>query len=162
MSKYLFAALLAGSLAGIIAAQAITGQKAETVKKEIMKIEDDKVAGLLKGGSEPVDWIRRYDADDIAQTNIDGSTPTKADVEAGLQPDVFKMHSMNQDGHRFRVYDNGNVAVVTYHALGVLERNGKVTPRESNFSDVWVKQNGAWIRVLHNEREIAKKASAAQ
>jgi hypothetical protein len=162
MKKYFFAALLSVSLAGIIAAQAITGQKAETVKKEIMKIEDDKVAGLLKGGSEPVDWIRRYDADDIAQTNIDGSTPTKAEVEAGLQPGVFKMHSMNQDGHNIRVYDNGNVAVLTYHALGVLERNGKVTPRESNFSDVWVKQNGAWIRVLHNEREITKRAPAAQ
>jgi hypothetical protein len=162
MKKYFLVALLAGSLAGIIAAQAITGQKAEAVKKEIMKIEDDKVAGLLKGGSEPVDWIRRYDADEIAQTNIDGSTPTKTEVEAGLQPDVFKMHSMNQDGHRFRVYDSGNVAVVTYHALGVLERNGKVTPRESNFSDVWVKQNGAWLRVLHVEREITKKAPAAQ
>jgi hypothetical protein len=162
MKKYFFAALLAASFAGIIAAQAITGQKAETVKKEIMKIEDEKVAGLLRGGSEPVDWIKQYDAEDIAQTNIDGSTPTKAEVEAGLQPGVFKMDSMKQDGHRIRVYDNGNVAVVTYHALGVLERNGKVTPRESNFSDVWVKQNGGWLRVLHIEREIAKKAAAAQ
>ena len=51
--------------------------------------------------------------------------------------------------------------MVTYHANGVLERNGKVTPRESNFSDVWVKQNGAWLRVLHEEREIAKPAVAA-
>lgn len=162
MKKYFFAALLSLLLAGIIAAQAITGQKAENVKKEIMKIEDEKVAGLLRGGSEPVDWIRRYDADDIAQTNIDGSTPTKAEIEAGLAPGFFKMDSMNQDGHNIRVYDNGNVAVVTYHALGVLERNGKVTPRESNFSDVWVKQNGAWLRVLHSEREITKKATAAQ
>ena len=162
MKKYLLAALLAGSLQGILAAQTVTGEKADTVKKEIMKIEDEKVAGLLRGGSEPVDWIKQYDAEDIAQTNIDGSTPTKAEVEAGLQPGVFKMDSMKQDGHRIRVYDNGNVAVVTYHALGVLERNGKVTPRESNFSDVWVKQNGGWLRVLHIEREIAKKAAAAQ
>jgi hypothetical protein len=69
---------------------------------------------------------------------------------------------MKQDGHRIRVYDNGNVAVVTYHALGELERSGKVTPRESTFSDVWVKRNGAWLRVLHIEREISKKAAAAQ
>jgi hypothetical protein len=162
MKKYFFTALLSLSLAGIISAQTITGQKAENVKKEIMKIEDEKVAGLLRGGSEPVDWIKQYDAEDIAQTNIDGSTPTKAEVEAGLQPGVFKMDSMKQDGHNIRVYDNGNVAVVTYHALGVLERNGKVTPRESNFSDVWVKQNGAWLRVLHVEREISKKAAVAK
>jgi Domain of unknown function (DUF4440) len=162
MRRICFAVLLAGWLPGMLAAQTVTGEKAEQVKKEIMKIEDEKVAGLLRGGSEPVDWIRQYDAEDVAQTNIDGSSPNKAEIEAGLQPGVFKMHSMKQDGHRFRVYDNGNVAVVTYHALGVLERNGKVTPRESNFSDVWVKQNGAWLRVLHAEREITKKPAAAQ
>jgi hypothetical protein len=160
MRKLLLATLLAVSLPGMIAAQAVTGEKAETAKKEILKIEDEKVTGLLRGGSEPVDWIKRYDAEDVAQTNIDGSSPTKAEIEAGLEPGVFKMHSMKQDGHRFRVYDNGNVAVVTYHALGVLERKGKVTPRESNFSDVWVKQNGAWLRVLHAEREIVKNAPA--
>ncbi|HEV7967858.1 MAG TPA: nuclear transport factor 2 family protein [Candidatus Acidoferrales bacterium] len=162
MRRVLLATVLTISAAGVLAAQAITGEKAEAVKKEIMKIEDEKVAGLLRGGSEPVDWIKQYDADDVAQTNIDASTPTKAEIEAGLEPGVFKMHSMKQDGHRFRVYDNGNVAVVTYHALGVLERNGKVTPRESNFSDVWVKQNGAWLRVLHAEREVTKKPAAAQ
>jgi len=162
MIKVLLSTLLGISLAGIAFAQAITGEKAEAARKEIMKIEDEKVAGLLRGGSEPVDWIRQYDAEEVAQTNIDGSSPSKAEIEAGLQPGVFKMHSMKQDGHRFRVYDNGNVAVVTYHALGVLERNGKVTPRESNFSDVWVKQNGAWLRVLHAEREISKKAAASQ
>jgi len=67
---------------------------------------------------------------------------------------------MKQDGHHFRVYDNGNVAVVTYHALGELERGGKITPRESNFSDVWVKQSGAWLRVLHIERELPHQGSA--
>jgi hypothetical protein len=162
MQKSVFVMFLALSFPGIGAAQAVTGEKAEAVKKEIMKIEDEKVAGLLRGGAEPVDWIRQYDAEDVAQTNIDGSSPNKAEIAAGLQPGVFKMHSMKQDGHRFRVYDNGNVAVVTYHALGVLERNGKVTPRESNFSDVWVKQNGAWLRVLHAEREVTKKPAVAQ
>ena len=162
MRRFLIAALAGISLAGMIAAQAITGAKAEEAKKEILKIEDEKVAGLLRGGSEPVDWIRQYDAEDIAQTNIDGSSPSKTEIEDGLQPGVFKMHSMKQDGHRFRIYDNGNVAVVTYHALGVLERKGKVTPRESNFSDVWVKQNSGWLRVLHAEREITKKPATAQ
>ena len=162
MRKGLLTIVLAISFAGTMGAQAITGEKAEQVKKEILKIEDEKVAGLLRGGSEPVDWIKQYDSEEIAQTNIDGSSPGKAEIEAGLQPGVFKMHSMKQDGHKFRVYDDGKVAVVTYHALGVLERNGKVTPRESNFSDVWVKQDGKWLRVLHAEREVAKKAAAQQ
>ena len=157
MRRIFFAALLAVSVAGGVSAQEITGAKADAVRKEIMQIEDEKVAGLLRGGSEPVDWIVKYDAEDIAQTNIDGSSPTKAQVEAGLQPGIFKMHSMKQDGHRIRVYDDGNVAVVTYHALGVIERNGKVANRENLFTDVWVKQKGAWLRVVHQERDMPKQ-----
>src|ERR1700682_1071261 len=105
MRNILLATLLTFSLPGMMSAQAISGEKAETVKKEILKIEDEKVAGLLRGGSEPVDWIKQYDAEDVAQTNIDGSSPTKTEIEAGLEPGVFKMYSMKQDGHRFRVYD---------------------------------------------------------
>ena len=157
MRNILFAMLLTVLYGGAVCAQEVTGAKAEAVKKEVMKIEYEKVAGLLRGGADPVDWIVKYDAEDIAQTNIDGSTPTKAQVEAGLQPGVFKMHSMKQDGHRIRVYDEGNVAVVTYHALGVIERNGKRANRESRFTDVWVKQKGAWLRVLHEERELPKQ-----
>jgi ketosteroid isomerase-like protein len=156
MRRIFFAFLLTVSFAGVVFAQEVTGAKAEAVKKEIMAIEDEKVAGLLRGGSEPVDWIVKYDAEDIAQTDVDGSTPNKAQIEAGLRPGVFKMHSMKQDGHHFRVYDNGNVAVVTYHALGVVERNGKPVNRENLFSDVWVKQKGAWLRVLHAERDMPK------
>ncbi len=157
MRRIFLAFFLIVSFAGVIFAQEVTGAKAEAVKKEIMAIEEEKVAGLLRGGSEPVDWIVKYDAEDIAQTNVDGSTPNKSQIEAGLQPGVFKMHSMKQDGHHFRVYDDGKVAVVTYHAKGVVERNGKAVDRENLFSDVWVKQNGSWLRVLHQERDMPKK-----
>ncbi|HEX3371780.1 MAG TPA: nuclear transport factor 2 family protein [Candidatus Acidoferrales bacterium] len=157
MRRIFFAFLLAFLIAGAVSAQEVTGPKAEAVKKEIMAIEEEKVAGLLRGGSEPVDWIVKYDAEDIAQTDVDGSTPNKSQIEAGLQPGVFKMHAMKQDGHHFRVYDDGKVAVVTYHAKGVVERNGKTVDRENLFSDVWVKQNGAWLRVLHAERDMPKK-----
>src|SRR5258706_10065809 len=143
MRGIFFAFLLTVSFAGVGFAQEVTGAKAQAVKKEIMAIEDEKVAGLLRGGSEPVDWIAKYDAENIAQTDVDGSTPNKAQIEAGLQPGGFKMHSMKQDGHHFRVYDDGNVAVVTYHALGVVERKGKSVKRENLFSDVWVKQKSA-------------------
>src|SRR6202163_3076549 len=130
MRRMFFAFLLCVCSAGVVFAQEVTGTKAEAVKKEIMAIEDEKVAGLLRGGSEPVDWIAKYDAEDIAQTDGDGSTPNEAQIEAGLQPGVFKMHSMKQDGHHFRVYDDGKVAVVTYHAKGVIERDGKSINRE--------------------------------
>ena len=157
MRTILLCLLLTVSFAGVGNAQQMTGDTAEAVKKEILKIEEEKVAGLLRGGSEPVDWVERYDADDIAQTNVDGSTPTKAQVVAGLQPGVFRAHSMKQDEHRIRVYDSGNVAVVTYRAVGVIERNGKSSDRRNRFTDVWVKQDGAWRRVVHEERDMPKQ-----
>src|SRR3984893_16254677 len=96
MRRTLFVALTIVSLAGVVCAQEVTGAKAEAVKKEIMKIEDEKVAGLLRGGSEPVDWIVKYDAEDIAQTSVDGSTPNKAQSQARLQPGAFQIHSLKQ------------------------------------------------------------------
>src|SRR5258705_12074277 len=89
MRRIFFAFLLTVSFAGVVFAQEVTGAKAEAVKKEIMAIENEKVAGLLRGGSEPVDWIAKYDAEDIAQTDVDGSTPNKAQIEAGRQPGGF-------------------------------------------------------------------------
>ena len=86
MRKILFAALLSVSFAGAVCAQEVTGAKADAVKREIMKIEDEKVAGLLRGGSEPVDWIVKYDAEDIAQTSVDGSTPPKLRLRLGSSP----------------------------------------------------------------------------
>src|SRR5258705_12813318 len=129
MRRIFFAFLLTVSFAGVGFAQEVTGAKAQAIKKEIMAIEDEKVAGLLRGGSEPVDWIVKYDAENIAQTDVDGSTPNKAQIEAGLQPGGFKMHSMKQDGDHFRGFDNGNVGVVKYHALGGVERKGKTVNR---------------------------------
>jgi hypothetical protein len=119
MRKILFAVLLAVPIAGVVCAQEVTGAKADAVKNEIMKIEYEKVAGFLRGGSEPVDWIVKCDAENIAQTSVDGSTPNKAQIEAGLQSGVFKMHSMKQDGHRFRVDDDMNVTTLLASSNGM-------------------------------------------
>jgi len=64
---------------------------------------------------------------------------------------------MKQDGHRFRVYDDGNVAVVTYHALGDIERNGKVANRENLFTDVGSSKRGLGCMSFMQERDMPKK-----
>src|SRR5260370_40727818 len=116
MRRIFFAFLLTVSFAGVGFAQEVTGAKAEAVKKEIMAIESEKVAGLLRGGSEPVDWIAKYDAEDIAQTDVDGSTPNKAQIEAALHPRVFKMYLTEKHGEHFPVYEHRKRASCTRHA----------------------------------------------
>ena len=65
MREIVLSMLLAGSLAGVVKAQQTTGAKAEEAKKDIIRIEDEKVGGLLRGGADPVDWLKKYDADDV-------------------------------------------------------------------------------------------------
>jgi len=130
--------------------QEMTGEKAEAIKKEIVKLYDEKLGSLLAGGYVAADYFERYDADDIMQTNADGSTPTKAKVVAGLRSGTApKLLTMTQDEHRVHVYANGNTVVVTDRGIGTNEFKGKVSTIRNRFTDVWVRQNGEWRRVAH-------------
>jgi len=63
MRRILYTALLTVSIRGSCSrAGADWGEGRRGHKKEIMKIEDEKVAGLLRGGSSLFDWIVKYDA----------------------------------------------------------------------------------------------------
>jgi hypothetical protein len=152
MRRILLSMLLAVSLTGVVKAQQTTGTKAEVVKKEIIKIELEKVAGLLKGGSDPADWLKRYNSDDFVQVDdqalVAGSDQTRDELAAEMRTGEYKVLTMKQDGHRVIVYNNGNTAVVTYRVNGTLERKGKVSDTRDQFTDVWVKQNGGWLRVF--------------
>jgi hypothetical protein len=152
MRRVFLSMLLAGSLAGVVKAQQTTGDKAEAVKKEITKIELDKVAGLLRGGSDPADWIKHFNANDFVQIDdealVAGSGETRDELAEEMRRGEYKVVTMKQDGHRVLVYNNGNTAVVTYRVIGRLERKGEVSDLRDQFTDVWVKQNGAWLRVF--------------
>lgn len=142
--------LVTMSLIGSGRAQEMTGEKADEIKREILKLYDDKLKALLAGGSVAADFVERYDADDIMQTNADGSTPTRAQVAAGLRSGTApKLLTMEQDEHRVHVYANGDTVVVSDRGIGTNELKGKVSPLRNRFTDVWVRQNGEWRRVAH-------------
>jgi hypothetical protein len=106
----------------------MTGEEAEAVKREILKIEEEKVAGLLRGGSEPSDWVEHYDSDGTVQMNADGSTRTKAKSVAELRTGDSKVLTMKQYKHQVHVYNDGNTAVVTNRATGTVQKSGKFLP----------------------------------
>jgi hypothetical protein len=151
MRGILLSMLLAGSLAGVVKAQQTTGDKAEAVKKEIIKIELDKLAGVQRNISEHADWLKQHDASDLVridQSSSTGSDETSDELEAEMRNGEYKVVTMKQDGHRVFVYANGNTAVVTYRVIGTIELKGKITDLRHRLTDVWVKQNGAWLRVF--------------
>jgi ketosteroid isomerase-like protein len=155
MPRILLSMLLAGSLVGFVKAREITGDKAEEAKKEIAKIEQGKLITLRNNGPDAADWFHRYDDDDLVMTVRDGSTETKAEHEPKLRFNQVAIVSMKQYDHRVRVFGNGDVAVVTYKQIGQLE--GQAHPSEGVTTDVWVKEDGGWQRVVHNVHQVVKK-----
>ncbi len=142
--------------AGVKATHARSANAAdEQIRKEIAGIETDKVPLLLKGGPEYADYFDRHDADGVAITLPDGSLQTKSEASTSYRSGSFKVLSMKQFDHHVHVF-NGTTAVVTYHGIGVFETDGKKSDVDLIFDDVWVKENGNWLRVVHNIHNAPK------
>lgn len=116
--------LLAIALVGLARAQEQTGKNAEEVKKEILKLEGEKLAATLGSSAENADWFQRNDADDIAY-NFGGATPSKSVHDAQIRSGNVKVLTMKQGGFHVRVYDNGTVAVVSYWQRGTVRFGAK-------------------------------------
>jgi hypothetical protein len=121
----------------------------EQIKKEILKIETDKMPILLKGGPEYAEYFDRYDADGVVITLPDGSLQTKAEASDSYRTGEFKVLEMKQFDYQVHVH-NGSTAVLTYHGIGIFETKGKASKVDLIFDDVWVNQHGHWLRIVHN------------
>lgn len=154
MRKVLLLSLVAVSVIGLTKAKEETGPAAEEVKKEILKIEQDKLLSLRQNGPASADWFHRYCEPDSIMTSENGRIETKAEHEARLRTKQVAIVSMNQYDHRIRVFQNGTVAVVTYRQMGQLE--GQDHPIEGVATDVWVKEAEGWQRIVHNTHAVVK------
>jgi hypothetical protein len=157
MPKILLTILLIVSSVGFVGAQEATGSAAEEVKKEIIKLEQDKIRAFVSTttSSRPsaVDWLDRVDAEDIAYTGADGSTRTKAEVIALFRSGDLKVYSIKQHDVHVRVYGdgkNGTTAVVTYINEADNENRGHRATHKIAATDVFVKADGQWRWVVHH------------
>ena len=150
--------LLAVSLIGTLNAQEATGNAAEQVKKEIINLETEKLPNILAKGSVAADWFDRIDADGIVHVRSDGSIVTKAQALAKIRSGEQKLRSNQQHGHQVHVYGdggNGTTAVISYFDFATVERFGSVNTHHGVVTDVFVKVDGAWRRVVHQVTPIA-------
>jgi hypothetical protein len=142
-------------LPGLARGKEESGPAAEKVKTEILKIEMEKLNGLRQNGSVAADWFHRYSDVDQVHTSHDGSVETTAEHEAKLSSSQVAIVTMKQFDYRVRVFENGNVAVVTYKQIGQLQ--GQLHPVEGVATDVWVKEDVGWQRVVHSSHQLIKK-----
>ena len=119
-------------------------------EQQVLKMEHEKVAILLKGGPEAAEWFERVYTDDISYTVSAGFQPKSQTVDE-FRSGARKLHSVQHDDYLVRVYNNGNTAVLTYRGNDIMEHNGTVGNRQLvRSTDVYVKQNGAWRIVVHS------------
>jgi hypothetical protein len=157
MRRSLWFILLTLSLVGLVKAQVTTGQRAEKnteAEKELVKYENDLVQAVLTGGSVAADFFDRGDAEDQDLLN-NGKVSTKAKHVAQWRSSSRKMVSIKHSDYLVHVYGNGNTAVVTYQGHNQ-ELEGKVIDKYYRTTDVFAKQNGMWLRVLHHVNSIPK------
>jgi hypothetical protein len=163
MRKILIAGLLGVSWAGYAIAQQATGKGAETgkaaedAKADIMNFEKEKVPLLLKGADTWANWLEKMDSKDIVMINGDGSRVTHEGWIEKWRTGQMKQASNNQHDHQAYAYDKGNVVVLTYIGTTVDTLDGKTTTDNSRAVDVWVKQDGKWLRVVHANSAMTGK-----
>ncbi len=154
MRRILFAMLVGVLLAGLAKAQEMTGPVAEKAKKEVLKIETEKLGDLKQNGSEAADWFDRVDDDGMILASADGVIETKSEHEAKLRSSESAIVTMKQYDHRARVFADGNVVVVTYKQTG--QTVGQGGSSDGITEDVWIKKDGKWMRILHSLQRVAK------
>ena len=149
MQKTLLLVVLSVSWVGYTRAQQTTGKVAEETRKEVMQFEKEKVPLLIKGGAAFADWLQKVDADDVIHMGANGKRNNKtAQVELWRSGNMTQSSNFQHD-HEVFVYNNGNVAIVTYVGTTVDTVNGVTTVDIGRCADTWVKQNGKWLRVVH-------------
>ena len=144
--------LLAVSLVGSSRAQELTGDKAEQVKKEILKIEEERSQALERGDIATLDRIL---ADDYVYVNVFGELNAKSVRLATTKSGVSKHESLKEDDFRVHVY--GDTVVMTGRASGVVNYRGKINNKDRRFTNVYIKQGGQWRLVSHQATTIAEQ-----
>ena len=156
MRRILFL-LVVISVPAVLRAQEMTGNEAEKVKDEIIKLEEEKASMILKGGSIAADYYDRFYDDDEAYLSSGRGSRTKADILSDWRSGVPKILSTKHYDFRVRVFDNGNTAVVTYRATGAMQLKDKAPmDYDEKALEVFVKQNGNWRVVAHSVVDMKK------
>jgi hypothetical protein len=141
-------------------AQETTGPKAEAVKKEILKIEAEKLKAFQSTGTANnicPEWVQQNDAENIVHINADGTDDTKAGLIKDLQKKNRILHSLNYGPQHIHVYGDGadgTTAVTSYSTFDDIEVYGNRTKSEHHAVDVWVKRDGKWWFVVHSVHEL--------
>jgi ketosteroid isomerase-like protein len=116
--------------------------KSSGTEQEVMRIEKEMLAAMLKGDASPSE---RYLADNYVFTGPDGLNMGKAQSIEDLKSGNLKLQAATLDNSKVQVY--GDTAIVTYSSNDKGTYKGKDISGKTRWTDVFVKQKGRWMIV---------------
>lgn len=144
--------LLMVGLVGIAKGQPTAPNDADAVeeaKTEVLKVDAERDQALQKGD---VDALDRMYADGMVFTNGKGELFNKAQFLANFRSRKLSVNVLRHDDYRVHIY--GDTAVITARSTSDLEYQGKVYSNPRRFTNVYVKQKGRWMLVVHDETDV--------
>jgi uncharacterized protein (TIGR02246 family) len=137
-------ALTAASFA-IGQGQSTNSDQRNSVEQAIRQVDNERIQAQIHADAKALDRIY---ADDFIGVGPSGTVRTKPEVIADFTAGNLKFQSITTDEVQVRVYEN--TAVETGLSTMVGQDKGKVVPRDTRFTRVWVKQQGQWRLVANH------------
>ena len=139
--KRMFATAIVALSAFVIA----SAQQGAKVEQMIRKLDDERIQAQIHADAGA---LERIYADDFIGVGPSGTVRTKPQVISDFTSAALKFQSITTDDVRIRVY--GNAAVETGRSTMIGQDEGKIVPRDTRFTRVWIKQQGRWRLVANH------------
>jgi len=150
MRRTLVIAALALTVTSIASGQKQSASRDQrsSVERAIRKLDNERIQAQI--GADAITLDRIY-ADDFIGVGPSGTVRTKSQVISDFTSGDLKFKSITTDEVQVRVY--GKTAVETGLSTMVGLDKGKIVPRDTRFTRVWVEQKGRW-RLVANHYSI--------
>jgi len=116
---------------------------ADDASREVLAAQDARFAATLEAD---VSALAPLMTDDLTYTHSSGVTETKAEFLEGIRSGKYVYRSIESKDRRVRLH--GDAALVSGTAHIVIEPGGKRTELDLYFSELYVKEAGAWRMAL--------------
>ena len=147
MKRTFVLTVIALTAASIALGQKKSASKDEgsSVEQAIKQVDNERIQAQIHADAAALDRIY---ADDFIGIGPSGTVRTKPQVLADFTSHNLRFQSITTDEVQVRVYEN--TAVETGLSTMVGQDKGKVVPRDTRFTRVWVKQQGQWRLVANH------------
>ena len=128
--------------------QSASRDQRSSVERAIRQLDNERIQAQINADARALDRIY---ADDFIGVGPSGTVRTKSQVISDFTSGDLKFKSITTDEVQVRAY--GEAAVETGLSTMVGQDKGKIVPRDTRFTRVWVEQKGRW-RLVANHYSI--------